>query len=131
MLRFGAETPAAIRFGGATPAGIAIGATKVWPPATADRPGTLTHGVTSQRGGGVNIASVLSDPDGIRSIDAASILATDGRRQDISSAWVRRDANSFTHTDNRSGNRWRAATMSVTYTDTNGVQSTLTADWSV
>ena len=130
-LRFGTNTPAGIRLGASTPAGIAIGASKVWPPARADRAGTLTHGVTTRRGGGIDIAAIIEDPDGIATVDSASLMATDGRNNDISGDWVRRDANSFTHADNRSGNRWRNASMSVTYTDGNGVQSTLTDSWSL
>ncbi|MCY4470789.1 MAG: hypothetical protein OXC08_18905 [Thiotrichales bacterium] len=131
MLRFAAETPGGIRFGGEAPAGIAIGDTKVWPAAAPDQAGTLTHGATSRAGGGVNIATVIEDPDGIASVDAAQLDATDGRSNDISSDWVRRDANSFTHADERTGNRWRRASMSVTYTDGNGVQSTLTDSWNL
>ena len=96
-----------------------------------DQCGTLTHGVTRRAGGGVDIAAVIEDPDGITSVDDVIILATDGRSNDISSNWLRRDANSFTHADDRTGNRWRTASMRVTYTDGNGVQSTLTADWNV
>ena len=99
--------------------------------ATPDQPGTLTHGVTSRGGGGVNIAAIIEDPDGIASVDSAQLDSTDGRTNDISGEWVRRDANSFTHADVRTGNRWRNASMSVTYTDGNGVQSTLTDSWSL
>ena len=98
---------------------------------SADRPGTLTHGVTRRAGGGINIAAVIEDPDGVASVDAASLTASDAQVVDISSDWLRRDANAFTHADDRRNNRWRIATMSVTYTDGNGVQSTLTADWNV
>ena len=99
--------------------------------ATPDRPGTLTHGATRRVGGGINIAAVISDPDGIASVDSASITASDAQVVDISSNWLRRDANAFTHADGRRNNRWRIATMSVTYTDGNGVQSTLTDSWDV
>ena len=98
---------------------------------SADQPGTITHGVTRRQGGGITIAAVIEDPDGIATVDSAQLDSTDGRTNDISSAWVRRDANSFTHADERPGNRWREASMSITYTDSNGVQSTLTADWNV
>ena len=99
--------------------------------APVDQPGTLVHGATRRRGGGVDIAAVVSDPDGIATIDVATIRSTDGRNADIAGAWVRRDANSLTHTDDRPNNRWRTATMSVTYTDGNGLQAVLTATWDV
>ncbi len=98
---------------------------------SADRPGTLTHGATRRQGGGINLACVIEDPDGIASIDAAQLDSTDGRSNDITANWVRRDANSFTHADERTGNRWRTASVTVTYTDGNGVQSTLTDSWDV
>ena len=97
----------------------------------ADQPGTLVHGATSRRGGGITLATSVSDPDGIRSIDSATLNSRDGRSSDISSGWTRRDANTFVHPDTRTNNRWRTASMSVTYTDGNGVQSTLTAMWSL
>ena len=98
---------------------------------SADQPGTLTHGATRRQRGGINLACVISDPDGIASIDAAQLDSTDGRTNDITANWVRRDANSFTHADERPGNRWREASVTVTYTDGNGVQSTLTDSWDV
>ena len=128
MLRFGDSTPAGIRFGGETPAGFAIGETKVWPPASADLPGTLTPGVT---GSGRNrvFASTLTDPDGIRSVDASTVTASDGQVANID--WTRRDANTFVHAAARRNTRWNSGTMSVTYTDGNGVQTTLSEDWSI
>ena len=99
--------------------------------AAPDQPGTLTHGVTRRQGGGVDIATIISDPDGIASVDSSTLTASDGRTSDVSTNWVRRDANSFTHTDNRTGNRWRTGSMVLTYTDGNGVQSTLTDSWDV
>ncbi len=98
---------------------------------SADQPGTLTHGATRRQGSGINLACVISDPDGIASIDAAQLDSTDGRSNDITANWVRRDANSFTHADERTGTRWREASVTVTYTDGNGVQSTLTDSWDV
>jgi len=106
----------------------ATGVYRFFPP---DQPGTITHGVTRRQGGGIDIAAVISDPDGIATVDSAQLDATDGRTNDISADWVRRDANSFTHADDRTGNRWRKASMSITYTGGNGVQSTLTDSWDV
>ena len=99
-------------------------------PPNQDRAGTLSTGVIIQ-GTGVEIESSILDVDGIASIDAASILATDGRLQDISDEWDRYDPTVFSHSDTRRGSRWRSATMSVTYTDGNGVQSTLTGSWNI
>ena len=114
-------------------------ATKVYertvaPPEPVDRPGTLNAGVTTSGRRNIAIAAVVSDPDGIRSIDAATLTArSDGRVVNINDSgdWVRRDANSFTHADTRGRNVWADGTLSVTYTDGNGVQSTLTDTWSV
>ena len=94
-----------------------------------DQPGTLTHGVTRRNAGGVNIAAVLSDPDGITAVGASFVRAGDGTQANI--AWARRDADSFTHADQRRNARWRSGTMAVTYTDGNGVERTLTENWSV
>ena len=99
-----------------------------------DRPGTLDAGVTRSGSRNIAIAAVVSDPDGIRSIDAATLTArSDGRVVNINDSgdWVRRDANSFTHADTRGRNVWAGGTMSVTYTDGNGVQSTSMDTWSV
>ena len=129
-LRFGDGTPAAIRFGAETPGGVAIGDTKVWPSATApvDQPGTLAPGVT-RSGRNYVFASVLTDPDGIRSVDASTVTArSDGQVVQID--WNRRDANTFVHAQSRRNARWAAGTMSITYTDGNGVQTTLVQDWS-
>ena len=101
------------------------------PPAPPpDQPGTLTEQVT-QSGRDYNFLITVSDPDGIRSVDAASLTARDGQVADITSSWIRADANTFTHTDSRRNNRWRSGTASVTYTDANGVQATLTDTWSI
>ena len=95
-----------------------------------DQPGTVTAGASRNRGDTV-FAAVVSDPDGITSIDSASLRANDGTQADISGAWLRSDANSFGHTDRRGHDRWRRGTISVTYTDGNSVQSTVTATWDV
>lgn len=114
--------------GGVEFAGALVGGNRYLAPA--DRPGTLTDGVT-RRASGQDFAIVIEDPDGIASVDSATLTASDGQTANISSDWIRRDANAFTHTDRRTNNRWRRGSMSVTYTDNNGVQSTLTASWNV
>lgn len=99
--------------------------------APVDQPGTVTPGA-SRNGASTVFAAVLSDPDGVTSIDAATLTAmSDGQVAGITAAWTRRDANSFTHADSRRNVRWRIGTISVTYTDGNGIQSILTADWDV
>jgi len=127
----GGQEYAKAYMGGVEFTGALVGGDQYLAATAPDQPGTLTHGVTRKQGGGVNIAAIIADPDGITSVDSATINSTDGRSNDISANWIRRDANSFTHADDRGGNRWRRASMSVTYTDGNGVQSTLTDSWSV
>ena len=99
---------------------------------SADQPGTITAGASRSSGDTV-FDVIVSDLDGIASIDGAFLRATDGTQSDISGSgdWSRRDANSFQHQDRRGHNRWRNGLVSVTYTDGNGVQATLTANWSV
>lgn len=111
-----------------------LGTAKVYEKPSADQPGTLNAGVTTSGRRNIAIAAVVSDPDGIASIDAATLTARgDGRVVNINDPgdWVRRDANSFAHADTRGRNVWAAGTLSVTYTDGKGVQSTLTDAWSV
>ena len=98
--------------------------------AQSDQPGTLESGVTRRGGGGINLNAVVSDPDGITAIVSSFLSSSDGQTvQNLQ--WVRRDANSFTHVDNRNNNRWRRASLAVTYTDGNGVQRFLAANWDV
>jgi len=117
--------------GGVEFTGALVGGEQYLAAAAPDQPGTLTHGVTLKAGRGINIATIISDPDGIASVDSSTLTASDGRTSDVSTNWMRRDANSFTHTDERDNNRWRVGSMVLTYTDSNGVQSTLTASWDV
>ena len=138
-VRLGNELIDAVYLGNERIGAIYLGDTKVYertvaPPEPVDRPGTLNAGVTTSGRRNIAIAAVVSDPDGIRSIDAATLTArSDGRVVNINDSgdWVRRDANSFTHADTRGRNVWADGTLSVTYTDGNGVQSTLTDTWSV
>ena len=95
-----------------------------------DQPGTITAGA-SRSSGRTLFAIVVTDPDGITSIDSSFLRASDGTQQDISTGWSRRDANTFEHADNRRHDRWRSGLVSAIYTDDNGVQTTITANWSV
>ena len=98
--------------------------------AAADQPGMIITNAT--RTGGRNFFYFrVTDPDGVASIDSAFLRATDGTQQDISDDWMRLDANSFRHEDDRRHDRWRSGLVSATYTDGNSVQSTVTANWSV
>ena len=129
--RIGTGTPAGVAYGGAVLGGLAFGDNVLFKQAVApvDRPGTLNAGVT-RSGRDTVFASVLSDPDGIRSVDSARVASrTGGRTADI--VFNRRDANSFTHGATRRNADWRAGTMTVIYTDGNGVRATVTADWNV
>lgn len=95
-----------------------------------DQPGTLTAGASRSSGNTV-FDIVVNDPDGITSVDSAFLRASDGTQADVSDDWDRRDANTFQHTDRRRHDRWRSGLASVTYTDGNGVQTTITGNWSV
>lgn len=129
--RIGTGTPAGVAFGSALLGGLAFGANVLYRAVTTpvDRPGTLTPNV-SISGRNRVFASTLTDPDGIRGVSASTITArSDGQVSQIT--WTRRDANTFVHTQSRRNTRWNSGTMSVTYTDGNGVETTLTANWSV
>ncbi|MCY4535187.1 MAG: hypothetical protein OXB91_07465 [Bryobacterales bacterium] len=98
-------------------------------PAPVDQPGTLDPGVTISGRNRV-FASVLSDPDGIRSVGRATVTArSDGQVAEIT--FTRRDANTFVHAIPRRNSRWNSGTMSVAYIDGLGNSITLVADWTV
>ena len=100
-------------------------------PAT-DSPGTLTLSVTRRGAGGANFEFSVADPDGVRSISAATLTATDGTAANVLGDFSRTNANTFGGIDSRRHNRWRVGTMSVTYVDnTSGESRTVTQDWSV
>ena len=97
-------------------------------PVISDTPGTLAPNVSTS-GRNIVFASVLSDPDGIQSVGRASVQASDGQVAVI--AFTRQDTNTFVHAASRRNVRWRSGTMTVTYTDNKGNQTTLTENWSV
>ena len=97
-----------------------------------DSPGTLA--VAVRRSGRDYIFTFsVSDPDGIRSLTAATVTArSDGTQASALGDLSRSDANTFSGTDTRRNARWMSGTMSVTYVDaTSGESHTLTQDWSV
>ena len=99
--------------------------------AETDMPGTLTLEVT-RSGGRVNFNFSITDPNGIRSISAATMTARDNTVANILSDFIRSNANTFAGTDQRGNNRWRRGSMSVTYVDNaSGASHTLTETWVV
>ena len=96
-----------------------------------DTPGTLT--VTARRvGGATTFALSITDPNGIRSITSATLIARDGQRADALGDFSRSDANTFAGTDRRANARWRRGSLTVVYVDaTSGTSHTLTQTWSV
>ena len=96
-----------------------------------DSPGVLTVNA-SRQSRGANIAYSVTDADGIRAVTAVIMVASDGTRSDVTSEITRSDANTFAGTSRRMNNKWRAGSITVTYTDaTSGASHTVTQDWSV
>ena len=86
----------------------------------------------TRSGGASQFVFSVTDPDGIRSLSAATLTATsDGRQADVVADFTRSTANTFGGSDSRAHARWRSGTMSVTYMDDRSGQSvTLTRTWS-
>ena len=96
-----------------------------------DRQGTLTVGA-SRRSRGATINYSITDPNGIRGITSVIMLADDGTRSDVTSQITRTDANTFGGTNVRSNNKWRVASITITYVDAaSGASHTLTESWSL
>ena len=96
-----------------------------------DRAGTLAVAVVLQ-GRDYNFTFSVTDPDGIRSLTAATVTARDNTVANALGDFSRSDANTFAGTDSRRNARWSSGTMSVTYVDaTSGESRTLTRTWSV
>ena len=86
----------------------------------------------TQASRGYDFAFSVTDPDGIRSISAATVTASDGTQASALEDFARTNANTFAGTDNRRNARWASGTMSVTYVDaTSGASVTVTGTWSV
>lgn len=100
------------------------------PPEPVDQPGTLKVDVARQ-GRNYNFVFSITDPDGIRSLTAAMVTASDGTVANALGDFARTDANTFSGRDSRRNARWASGTMSVTYVDdTSGAAHTLQQAWS-
>ena len=76
--------------------------------------------------------ATLIDPDGVARVTAATLTASsDGNSRDVLFT-TRQDANTIA-SENLvlQNNRWRDASLSVTYLETGGAQRTLTESYSV
>ena len=102
----------------------------VFAASPADRTGTLSVAVT-RRGRDYNFVFSVIDPDGIRSLTAATVTASsDGQTASALADFSRSDANTFAGSDSRRNARWASGTMSVTYVDaTSGESRTVTGTW--
>ena len=100
-------------------------------PATPDQPGTLTLTTERPRRGAV-INYTIADPNGISAVTSVIMEASDGTVSDVTDQISRTDANTFGGRSNRGNNKWRAASISITYTDaTSGASHTLRRSWSI
>ena len=94
-----------------------------------DTPGVLAISVTRQ-GRNYIFTFSIGDTDGIRSVTAASLTASDGTNSNVLSDFSRRNANTFAGTDSRRNARWASGSISLTYVDaTSGASHTLTNTW--
>ena len=98
-----------------------------------DTPGRLT--VTGTRRAGRNpygVTIVLTDTDGVRAITAATLTSNDGQvRPDMAGEYEIQSTTVRTWARDLRNARWASGTVSVTYTDGNGVSATLTGAWSI
>ena len=94
-------------------------------PAVPDIPGSLTVTATQTRRG-ANVTFTLTDRDGIASVASTILMASDGTVRGTPIALVRVNSSTFSADVAFGNDRWRNATFTVTYTDSNGVQFTLT-----
>ena len=100
------------------------------------KPSANVGGVLSvaavRRSRGATIDFSIADADGIRAVTSVIMLANDGTRSDVTSTIARTDANTFAGTSVRSNNKWRVASITITYVDaTSGASHTLTENWSL
>ena len=128
---FGGRAYSKAYAGGAEVSQLLAGGASYHAARTPDRPGTLAVSV-SLSGRNYEFTFSVTDPDGIRSITAATVTASDGTVANVLGDFARSDANTYAGTDSRRNARWASGTMSVTYTDaTSGESRTLTQNWSV
>ena len=95
-------------------------------PAPVDTAGTLSVSV-NRSGQNRNYTFRVHDPDGIRSLTSATLVASDGTKSNVLGDFSRSDANTFAGTDQRRNSRWNSATLTVVYVDAkSGESKTLT-----
>ena len=110
--------------------GMKAGADIIYRYEAPDVPGSLSVAVT-QQGRDYNFVFSVTDPDGISSLTAATVTASDGREADALGDFARSDANTVAGSDTRRNARWASGTMSVTYVEARSGQArTLTQAWS-
>ena len=104
--------------------------TIVDPRTIPDQPGILSVSVV-RRGSNYNFSYSITDPNGVRSVTAATVTANDGRvAPSIVGDFSRTNANTFSGTRSRRNARWASGTLSLTYVDDiSGDSHTLTKDW--
>lgn len=101
----------------------------VFAAAPVDSPGTLSVAVTLS-GRNYGFVFSVSDPDGIRSLTAATVTARDNTVDNVLADFARSDANTFAGSDSRRNARWASGTMTLTYVDAkSGESRTLTQNW--
>ena len=128
--RIGGKAVAGGYIGGKKVAGALIDGDHVFSAAQPDSPGTLAVAVTLT-GRDYNFVFSVTDTDGIRSLTAATVTASDGRQASALADFTRSDANTFAGTDSRRNARWASGTMSVTYVEARtGETRTLSQPWS-
>ena len=133
-LKIGTEIVSKLKIGTEIVGGMKLGTEVIYRSVVTpvDTPGTYT--VTGSRISGRNpyqTISVLTDTDGIRAVSSAIFTASDGTTSDRTSSFARTDTNTFSATLRLRNARWQAGSVAITYTDGNGVTSTLTDTWSI
>ena len=96
-----------------------------------DTPGALNVTAVRRRNG-ATIDYLVTDVNGIRSLTSVIMRASDGTVSNVTSATARTDANTFAGTSVRANNKWRNASITITYVDArSGASHTLTQNWSI
>ena len=94
--------------------------------------GGMLNVSATRRSRGALIDYSITDTDGIRSVTSVIMRADDGTISDVTSQIARSDANTFAGVSTRSNNKWRVASITITYVDAkSGASHTLTRSWSL
>ena len=95
-----------------------------------DTPGTLQIATETEGANVTNLTFTVSDPDGIRAISSAVMVAgSDGTRSDIASSFAL-SSGSYVAVSNRRNRKWRSGSITVSYVDAgSGETRTLTGTW--